>query len=56
MVILKSGMYCDLCRKPIFHKPYWNIGITTNVNGEDKKTKGRSCKDCKDKHDKIKWI
>lgn len=34
-----SGLWCDLCKKPIFHDPYWHCAI----NGKP----GHSCDKCK---------
>lgn len=44
MSLKSSGLWCDLCRKPILDDPYWNIGI----NGKP----GHSCEKCKLEHEK----
>lgn len=42
-----SGIYCDLCSKPLFGKEeYWYI----TVNDKN----GHSCKPCRDKHLSLK--
>jgi len=46
-VLLSSGLWCDLCRKPIFGD-WWNISIK-RMNGDN--YKGHSCKECKDAYD-----
>lgn len=42
MTVRKSGLWCDLCNKPILSEPYWNCSI----NG---KRDCHSCDDCKNK-------
>lgn len=48
MSILKSGLWCDLCKKPILDKPYWNISL----NG--KRNNYHSCDKCKKEREEIK--
>ncbi len=40
MSILSSGLWCDICRKPILDGDYWEC----TVNGK----RGHGCKKCKD--------
>lgn len=51
MSILKSGMWCDLCGKPILEGEWWNIGIKRE-NGDTQN--GHSCGACKLKHEREK--
>lgn len=44
MTIKPSGLWCDLCIKPILDMPYWNITLGI---GEDQ-VWGHSCKKCKE--------
>lgn len=44
MTIKSSGLWCDICVKPILDDPYWNISI----NGAS----GHACKECQEKYDK----
>lgn len=40
---LKSGLWCDLCKKPILDGEYWHI----KVQNKD----GHSCEKCKLKYE-----
>lgn len=44
MSLKSSGLWCDLCGKPILTGEYWDIGVTNNKTGEFKK--GHSCNKC----------
>ncbi len=44
MSVRASGLWCDLCNKPILDDPYYNITI-------NKKDGFHSCGKCKEKHD-----
>lgn len=48
MSIKKSGLWCDLCSKPIFHDPYWNISLNGKLGNF------HSCDKCKKECDKGK--
>jgi len=39
MSLLSSGLWCDLCQKPIIDDPYWHIAVQNK--------KGYSCDKCK---------
>ena len=43
MSIFKSGMWCDLCRKPILSGEWWHI----RVNGKE----GHACAKCKTEYE-----
>lgn len=51
MSLRSSGLWCDLCGKPIFHDPYWDISFK-RMNGDNKK--GHSCNKCKIENEKKK--
>lgn len=44
MTIKQSGMWCDLCIKPILSGGYWEIGISGKP--------GHSCDECKEKYER----
>lgn len=44
MAHLKSGLWCDLCRKPILLGDWWHI----RVEGKE----GHACQKCKDEYEK----
>lgn len=46
MSIKPSGLWCDLCKKPIWDDPWWHI----RVNGKE----GHSCDSCKNLYEKDK--
>lgn len=50
-MIKPSGLWCDLCRKPILDDPYWNISFK-DLGFETKR--GHACDSCKKEHDKKK--
>jgi ribosome-binding protein aMBF1 (putative translation factor) len=48
MTIRKSGLWCDICNKPILRGEWWNALI----NGSH----GHSCQECKDRYEKVKFF
>lgn len=50
MSLKSSGLWCDLCRKPILFGDYWCIGWYT----DGKNKEGHACQKCKDEYEKKK--
>ena len=48
--IKSSGLWCNLCNKPILDPPYWDIGISITLNGTKLTKPGHACKACYEKH------
>ena len=42
-MIKPSGLWCDLCKKPILFGDWWHIGIN--------RKQGHSCQKCKEKYE-----
>lgn len=47
MTITSSGLWCDLCRKPILDGPWWHCSIEGKMGSH-------SCDNCKKEREKVK--